>query len=204
MSALIWLKSIIAYTYPAVSLFGLITNSISFVIFSRKRFQNTIFSTYFRLYLLFQTLNLILLPINKMLELNNNVYFSKISNFTCKLRFFYPNFNLANAAWLLIIISIDRYLSISHPTKFLFKKKYSFHSFVCSSIILFHIFYYVPNWFYYLKEDYKIMNNQTMINLTSIKSYKCVSAGVWVEIMGLLQQIMIPFILMGLFTVLNN
>ena len=88
MSALILIRTIIAYSYPLITVIGLITNSITFVIFSRKKFKNTIFSTYFCFLLVFQTLNLIT-PLNKLLEWNFDFYFSRLSNFTCKLRFWF-------------------------------------------------------------------------------------------------------------------
>ena len=119
------IKAIIVYSFPIITLIGLITNTITLAIFSRKRFQNTIFSTYFRFFIAFQSLNLIL-PINKILEFNFNIYFSRISNFTCKLRNFYGYFNLTCSAWLLVAISLDRYLCIAYPSRFLFRKKLLF------------------------------------------------------------------------------
>ncbi len=142
------------------------------------------------------------MPINKVFELNYNSYFSKISNFTCKLRFIYPYFNNSNASWLLVVISIDRFVSISHPRKFLLKKKPWFQHIISFSIIIFHIFFYIPTWFnYYLKEQTKV-TNETIKNNKTNRSYKCVTVGIWIELMGLMQQIIIPFIIMALFTIL--
>ena len=102
MSDLLIANTVIVYSFPMITLIGLIANSISFVVFSRKRFENTIFSTYFRFLLLFQTLNLIV-PVDKMLEWNLDLSFSRISNFTCKLRvaFVYFNFAIAPGSWSL-------------------------------------------------------------------------------------------------------
>ena len=123
--SLVLIKEIIVYSFPVITLIGLITNTTSFVIFSRKKFQNTIFSTYFRFFITFQNLNLIL-PINKILEFNFNIYFSRISNFTCKLRIAFLYVNFAIAAWFLVIISIDRFLAISLPAKFISRLLFCF------------------------------------------------------------------------------
>ena len=157
MSILILLKTIIVFLFPLITLMGLITNTISFVIFSRKRFQNTIFSTYFRIYLVFEIMNLIL-PINKMFELNFGMYFYFISDFCCKLRRFFANCNYAITPLFLIIISIDRYLSIAYPAKFPYRKKSLFQILISSVIITVNFGFYTPVWFYYLKETRKNEN----------------------------------------------
>ena len=199
--SLVLIKEIIVYSFPVITLIGLITNTTSFVIFSRKKFQNTIFSTYFRFFITFQNLNLIL-PINKILEFNFNIYFSRISNFTCKLRNFYGYFNLACSAWLLVAISLDRYLCIAYPTRFLFRKKVLFQILACFIIIVFHVCYFVSSWFYYLKETRISSTNETL-NQTR-KIYKCVPSGIETDIMELFEHILIPFFLMILFTSLTS
>ena len=197
---IVWIKTIIIYTFPGITLIGLITNSISFYIFSRKRFQNTIFSTYFRFLLLFQTLNLIL-PINKMLEWNFLIYLNRISKFFCIFRYFYAFYNYSNASWILVVISFDRYLSISYPTKFLIRKKQSFQLFICLFIVLFNILYFFPSWFYYIRETITISSSST--NSTNQTSLKCVSPGIWFDYMNIIQQTLISFILMLFFTLLS-
>ena len=193
------IKTIIVYSFPLITLTGLVTNSLSFYIFSRTKFQNTIFSTYFRFYLLFQTLNLIL-PINKMFELNFDMFFSRISKLSCCFRFFYPNFNFSNSAWLLAVISIDRYLSISFSKKFSFRKKTNFQIITCCFIFAYNACFFTSSWFYYLKE-YRLSINQT--NNQTKPIYKCVPSGIEVDIMEMFQQIFAPFLLMILFTSLT-
>ena len=196
--ALIMIKTIIVYSYSAISLIGLITNSISFYIFSRKRFRNTIFSTYFRFYLVFQTLNLIY-PINKIFEFNYAAYFSNISNFTCWFRFYFGYVNFAIVSWFLAVISVDRYLSICYSSKYLLRKKLSFQLLISLFLIIFNICYYVPFCFHYLKETTINSTNST----TKVSVFKCVSPGIWIDIMDLFQQILIPFFFMILFTFLT-
>ena len=197
MSALDLIKIIIVYSFPALTIYGLITNAILFIIFSRKRFQNTIFSTYYRFYLVFSTL-CILLPINKMFESNLDQYFSQISDFACKFRFYFEFVNFAIIAWFLVIISLDRFLSISYPSRFAFRKNFQFQIIVSLFIILFHLVYYIPYLFYYLKV---IQVNET--NSTDLISFECVAPGIWAVLMDLFQSTVIPFLLMIIFTIVS-
>ena len=200
MSALILIKTIIAYSFPFITLIGLITNSLSFVIFSRKRFQNTIFATYWRFFIVFQSLNLLVLPINKMLEFNFNIYFSRISTFCCKIRNVYPNYNILTFSWILVFISFDRYLSISYPSKFLFRKKSMFQIKICICLIIFNLVYITPTWFYYLKET---NSTQIIFNQTTNIMRRCSSPGLWLETFELFQLNLIPFFFMIFFTLLT-
>ena len=194
MALLIWLKIIITYLYPLVFLLSLAFNFICLIIFSRKSFENTVFKVYFRCYVLFQTFNLIM-PINKMLEFNFDVYFSQISNLTCKFRYYYGNVNYSTCSWLLVVVSLDRFLSISYPHKFIYRQKTYFQIIVCFFVIGLNACFYTSSFFYYLQ-----MINET--NNQTIK-YKCIPNGIWIEIMKLLEQFIIPFILMILFTLLT-
>ena len=199
MSALIFIKNMIVYSFPLITLIGLITNTISFVIFSGKKFQNSIFSTYFRFLLLFHTLNLIS-PSNKLLEWNFDFYFSQLSNFSCKIRYWFFYVNFAIAAWFQVIISIDRYLAISLPTKFILRKKFQFQIITSFIIIGFNCCMYIPSLMYYLK-----INNESspIINQTTKSNYKCTSPGIWADFMDLFQSTVLPFCLMILFTLLT-
>ena len=197
MSVLILLKTIIIYSLPAITLIGLITNSMSLIIFSRKRFRGTIFSTYFRIHLSIETINLIF-PINKMFELNLGMYFTLISTFCCKIRKFFANYNYAVAPSILVIISIDRFLSIAYPSKFLMRKKSLFQIFICFLVIGVNFCLYTPFWLFDLNEiNQTNQENQTLI------TYKCISPGQWIDFINILQEFFIPFTLTLLFTLLT-
>ena len=193
MKAVYWFKTIIVFMYLAITMTGLITNTLSFVVFSRKRFSNTIFSTYFRLYIIFQTLNLIL-PINQALELNFNIYFVKLSNFTCKFFTYLAFFNSSIPAWLLVLISIDRFISIAYPTKFLFKNTLKFQLITCLLMAILNICVYSPVLLFHLKKS-EIFNYQT--NRSEL-TYSCERIGFWFHLIDLFQSTIIPFTLMSL------
>jgi hypothetical protein len=194
MSHVELIKTIIVYSFPVITLIGLITNSISFLIFSQKKFQNTAFSIYYRVYLVFEIFNF-LCPINKMFELNFEMYLSLVSNFFCKFRYYFTYSNYAIPPSLLVIISCDRFLCIAYPSKFLFRKKISFQITMSLFAIGYNYCVYIPLWYYYLTEK---INNQTNQTIT-----KCESPGQWIELINLFQELMIPFCLMFLFTSLT-
>ena len=119
MSMLTTFKLIIVYSFPLIALIGLITNTISFVIFSRKRFR--------------------------------------------------------------------------------IRKKLFFQLIISCFIICFNFCLYTPYWFYYLKETIKNQTNKTSL----FYSYECLSPFAWLKFISLLQQCLIPFSLMLLFTLLT-
>ena len=134
-----------------------------------------------------------------MFELNLEMYFSLISNFFCKLRKYFAYSDHAITGWLMVIISFDRYLSISYPTRFLFRKKKLFQIMSSFFVIGFNYCLYIPYWCFYIKE---IVTNKSL-NQTKMITYKCVSPGIWAELLNLFQECLIPFSLMFLFTILT-
>ena len=191
MKTLIFIKTIVIYLYFAIIMTGLITNTLTFVVFSRKRFKNTIFSTYFRFYIIFQTFNLVL-PFNDVLELNFNINFSNLSNFTCKISNFIEYYNFSIPAWLTVFISIDRFITIAYPDKFLIKNRFKFQLQIFFSIAIFNFFFYLPILLFHLEKS-ETFNNQT--NMTEIE-YTCEGVGIWFYLLDLFQSILLPFTLM--------
>ncbi len=78
----------------------------------------------------------------------------------------------ATSAWILVAISLDRYLSIKYPTKLLFRKKPSFQWSVCIGLLAFDILYYAEIYFSYVKTAFTFDNDT---NQTVVLSSACVS-----------------------------
>jgi hypothetical protein len=198
MNGLILAKTIIVYIYPVISLIGIITNVLSFIVFSRKIFYNTIFSTYFRFSIIFDSIAL-LFPINKLFELNFNIYFSDFNNELCKFRYYFIYFTFPISGWILVVVSVDRFLNISFPNRFLFTKKAKFQFFMCLFVLGFNLVYYIPNLFFHIKVNVK-WNNSTNQSKTTLK---CTNPGVPIEWMNMLLTSILPFIFMFFFTSLT-
>lgn len=193
------ISTLIIFFYPFISLIGIITNSLSLVIFSRKRFKNTVFATYFRFLTLIDTF-IVLLPINKFFELYFNFYIENQSNFFCKLRMFLPYSIKPNSQWIIVAISLDRFISISRPGKFLFRKKTGFQVLACSFMFAFNLIYYSIGLTPYL------MYNITYDNIsnTTINSSKCFFDTPFLFLwMDFLNSAILPFIFITILTILT-
>ena len=196
-NGLILANKIIVYIYPVVAVIGVITNLLALITFSRKKFQNTVFSTYFRFLTIFDTL-IIAILLNKFVENNFNIFFRDFSNDLCKFRFFMFYTIYPISGWTLVVISIDRFINISFTnSRFLFAKKIKFQLIVCLIVMMFNSILSMPNLFYYLKPS-NLTTNQT-----SIITYKCTNPGFSIEWLDMTVSTLLPFIFMLLFTLLT-
>ena len=186
---------VIYFIYPVVALIGLIFNVLSFFIFSRKKFKNTVFWIYFRFLIIFDCLTQFL-PVNRFLELGLDIKIRNISNFLCKFRFYYVYSIFPVSGWTLAFVSIDRFVSITFPNRFTIRKTVSFQIFICIIIMTFNLIYYSPNLFFYL-DEFKQFDNDT--NRT-VAIHKCNDPGIPLELMHLIGSTLAPFITMILFT----
>ena len=105
------IKSVILWLFLPIILIGLFGNLFSFIIFSRKRFNTPIFSVYFRFINIIDTFTLIF-AINDFLIFKYRLNAELVSEFLCHT-FYYFNYSTAPSSnWILVIISIDRYMNI--------------------------------------------------------------------------------------------
>ena len=188
---LISMSKMIINMYPVISAIGLVTNILSFIVFSRKKFKKTVFSIYFRFLIIFDTLAL-LVPINKFLELNLAIVISHNTTLLCKIRMYYEFVITPISSWILVVISLDRYLGIAYPFGFVIHKKSKFQICVCLGILLFHLVYFSPNLTYSLTKKLLVTNgtNETVF----ISS--CNNPNVPLNMMVFFQSDLIPFVLM--------
>ncbi len=189
------ISTIIVYLFPFITIIGLLSNLIAFVIFSRKKFKNTVFATYFRFLALFDTLSL-LLPLNKYLELKLNIHIMDMSNLFCKLRIYLTYSIPPMSGYILVLISLDRWISISMPTKFLFRKKIIFQVGVTILMLMINLIFYSVTLASHLSRNISI-------NTTNITTYRCYEYKKTVQIMSwldLFNYSIVPFSLMIVFT----
>jgi hypothetical protein len=193
------IEKIFAVGFQIVTLIGLIGNILAFLTFSRPRFDNTIFSTYFRFVIVSDSMSL-LTSIYKTLE-----YFSinlvNQTNFACKF-LWYSNFVLFQlSSWTMAVISVDRYLSIAFQSKFSFRKNKTCQLSICLFIFVFHMLFYSPIlWTFNLVENNNY-DNQT--NTTTNIIYDCdFDKSVRLDLMDVFDGSVLPFSLMILFTIL--
>ena len=193
------LTTIIVYFYPIIAIVGAAANLISFKIFSNKKFEKTIFSSYFRFITLADTFTLIL-PLNKFLELNLNIYIQNMSEYLCKYRMYMTYVIPPISGWTLALISLDRLISIVKPTKFLFRKSRIFQFMLCGSILAFNFVFYLPILF---ASKFKIDDQQTDYeNISNKTVYFCEFNSInYLYWMDLFNSVLIPFTFMLTFTI---
>ena len=194
---LVSFKIIVVYFYPIITIIGIFANLISFIIFSQRKFHSTVFALYYRYLLIMETISLIL-PINKFMEANMNMYVERVSDVLCKFRIYLSKILPSMSSWILVVISVDRFLSITYPNKFNCRKKKYFIHLVCLVLFLIDTVYYIPYLFYYLKE-FKTYQYQNQTNMT-ILYYRCTNPTPILWILDYVQSTLIPFILMIFFT----
>jgi hypothetical protein len=192
------IRTIIVYSFILIIILGIVFNTLAFIVFSRKRFKRTVFATYFRFLIITDTLSL-LMPLNKILEINYNIYIEKISNTLCKLRMYVPYVISPISAWILVIISLDRWMSIVISNKFLIRKKSGFQILICILIIGFNLIFYTPSLSFGL-EEIKFIDNLTN---ESSKMYSCSSNLTLLSWMDAFQGCFLPFSLMISFSCLT-
>ena len=141
---------VLQYCYPVIIIIGTIGNILAFIIFSRKRFENTIFATYFRFLLAVDTVGLLYLALGRFLKLRFNFIIRDINEPLCKLTMLLAYSVPPISAYFLVAISIDRWLTITKPTILLFRKKKSFQILVSFGIILSNFIYNGQLFFSYI------------------------------------------------------
>ncbi len=170
-------------TVCAISMLG---NIFALIVFSRKSFQNTIFSTYFRLLTLFDILT-ILNGIDDLIILSgSDTYWTK-SILICKFAYWINYLMPSISSWILSLISIDRCISIARPQKYLFRKKIKFQLIGCLIVILFNCLCFLP-----IAIDASIYSSNKIINETIV----CENHNEASELINSIIGVLIPFLIM--------
>ena len=141
---------VINYLYLAVSLVGTLSNILAFIVFSRKKFENTVFATYFRALLVIDTIGLLYLTIGKFLHFEFNINLRDLNIVLCRITMPIAYSIPSISAYLTAIISFDRWLSIAKPSVLPIRKKKKFQLHVCMIIILVNFIYNGQLFFSYL------------------------------------------------------
>jgi hypothetical protein len=114
--------TILSYCLPIQFLFGAIGNIMAFLVFSRKKFKNTIFENYFRLLIIMNSI-VLLYEIDIFLQNIFNYSIDSTSYFICKIYLFVNWSIYSTGIWIIVIVSLDQMINIKYPSKFSFKNK---------------------------------------------------------------------------------
>ena len=186
--------TVMNYSYLAVSLVGTLSNILAFIVFSRKKFENTVFATYFRALLVIDTIGLLYLTIGKFLHFEFNINLRDLNIVLCRITMPIAYSIPSISAYLTAIISFDRWLSIAKPSVLPIRKKIKFQIHVCMIIILVNFIYNGQLFFSYLSFN---PLHDPKFKVCLIPNENLLST------MDFLNATILPFTLMILFTFLT-
>jgi hypothetical protein len=182
---------VVNYSYLITVIVGILGNILAFVVFSRKKFQNTIFSTYFRALLVVDTIGLLYLTIEKFLWFEYHINLRDFNVILCRITMPFAYSIPAISAYITVMISFDRWLTIAKPTVLLIRKKRKFQIIVCITIIITTFLYNGQLFFSYIVPTKDNWQDCTIINENLLST------------MDLINTTILPFTLMLLFTLLT-
>lgn len=192
-------KLILGCIHVLIFIVGSISNCIAYLVFSRKYFQKTIFFVYFRFILIVDFMTLVS-SIDYFLSFILGINL-RSTTITCKI-LSYENYALPSiSTWIIVVVSIDRVISVLKPTSFLIRKTSFFQLFTCILIFLYNALFYTPLLFSTL--DLNLNNNSDDLNETTA-SYECIyfNPGGFMDYADFLNSTIIPFIFMTLSTII--
>lgn len=175
---------------PLILAFGLFGNITGIIVLSREKLIKIGSRNTFRYLLSIDSIYLVQIlqpylanPFNHDLTIQ--------SNLACKL-FYYFNYSLdVISPWLLVYISIEKYVSITNQFKTNVFRRTSYQRFYLLFITLFILCYYLPFVFIFTMQQ-----DQTVCNFKNVNYQTLLTS------MDLIIRVLVPFILMSIFTIL--
>jgi hypothetical protein len=195
------LTQIFWYMLLAVILIGVLANLIAFLVCSSSSLRNTVFSVYFRFIATIDTLTLLFNSfLQKFLAAMFEIKIYNMSNDYCRLNKIISYALTSTSSWILVAISVDRYLRIAFPIRFLFRKKRSLQLFVCILLLLKDLIFYSQLYMSFVQTTYSY-DNTTNQSLEEITRCEVINANVlyWLD---LFNSALIPGLLMLICTVM--
>ena len=193
---IITIGTIFLSLYPIIFILGFVGNVISFIVFSQKRFRNTLFNVYFRALNLIYSFT-ITYTLFDYFNYQFNANIQTVSWLVCHFNLYLIYSIAPVAAWLLVVISLDRMLSTKYPSKYLMRKNKRIQILICIFFLIFNLIYYIPLAVY---QNYE----ETFNNVTNMTDVTCtLNDGGVVYWMDLFNSTLIPFIFMTAFSTIT-
>ena len=186
-----------------ILIFGLLGNILGLVVFTRKNLSKFPTKNIYCSLAIFDTIYLVYRIIGEVTT-DNGISIYLISNMWCKI-FRYFRYSLGPiSAWLLVYISIDKFISIQFPN-FKLIKIIKFQNSVIFLIVLFNLVYYSP-FFVYSSLILLNSNNTNILDSNGSLEYNCYFADLnqkkVLYMMDLVNSTLLPFGLMIIFSIL--
>jgi hypothetical protein len=211
-------RMIFRYLAPVVITASLLGNILTFAVFSRKCFKKKSIGFYTRALAIVDSLCSFLF-LRHVLRRGYGMNVGLLGAFLCKTNTFAITVAAASSAHLLVVISLDRMMTILYPQRFDFIKSTYFQLVVVIAISIFNIGYYAPLVAFFELTESSVDEEHSEINSTintnfSIdvsnqsdqQSLLCATSNEYTETvynwMDLFNSTLVPFFLMIVFTVI--
>ncbi len=185
-------------------IFGTLGNSIAFYVLTRKKLRTQSTMLYFACLTVLDTVSLYQWNFNFFYKYHINALYENLENqsiFLCRYISFMANFSIQSSAWILAIITIDRYLIVTNAT---WKQKYSknikFNLTIILSVISFFALINLPVTLLNGKTVTIYSKNSSLVtfNRTRTECYNTKFYQFWQNVIVLIECIL-PLILMIIF-----
>lgn len=152
-----------------LSLFGLIGNSLSFLVFSRRTFKKNSINVYCRALAVIDSTYILVQLINDLAQYAGIQLYPSV-NALCKLSFYIYVSIPSISGWTLAALSVDKAVSVVYVNRISFLRKLSFQLGVIISIVVINLLVYISVPIGLNSIRYENWNNQT--NTTQV-SFGC-------------------------------
>ncbi len=184
---------IMVYSSPVILVVGVIGNILSLVVFSRRGMSETVTAFLFRMLAIFDLFSL--LHISEYFFFLLDVETLSITTWSCRISSFAIRFFKTSSSWVLVLISMDRFIGIHIPHKSKVLLTHTRFRIALAVVLTLIIAVYSPILMLYVsKEEYQPAINKTRSDCSRSKDFVPMYKGIlpWLE---QLVNCIIPFLL---------
>ena len=188
------------YVSILIALIGIWGNLLTFIVFSRKKFQNVSFSFYMRVKMFADTI-ILLNSFKHFWAFIFDVYFVYTADIVCKLSEYVIYVCGTSSFGILAMISFDRLITIVYPQKFSFIRKAYFQILALVVIFAINISIYMPMAIF---SELKIANTTGINNsIELVKNCIITDLGVaqYLQMAGLIEAIIMLCVINNILTI---
>lgn len=170
MTTILIVQEITLVLYPVIYIMGITGNFISLMVFSRKKFKNTLFEVYFRVLSVVDTFTLMYVLVDFInYKYGINLY---LTNYTlCKLGLYLVYVVAPMSGWILVTVSFDRMVNVLNPSSLKFRNEKLFQIGICLFILIYNLAFYSP---LIMFTEYKmVFSNETKRNESNESLVEC-------------------------------
>lgn len=188
-----WIVDYIIDIFTLIILvFGPFGNILVFKIYSTPTMSKTSLSIYFRAMSINDTVNLVNLLVPFLIQ-QFNIDPSQSVSFLCHMENYFSYLQTPITAWLMVVISLDRFFNVAYPRQFPLISRKTFQLTLTFAIIIFQCIYYsMISWNTYLVPVYDLNNTQARNRTVCLWNFDVTLMG-WMDFVN---STALPFILM--------